>query len=132
MTRPTSYSEEVVELANEYLSYFYNKDERPEGFDQVVPTVVGLCLHINRGSTTVYNWENDDDPKKQPFRDILKKVQEIQHVKLVNGGLAGGFNPAVTKMMLTKHGYSDKQEVDHTTKGESMQPNIQFVPAPKD
>ena len=132
MTRPSSYSQEIVELAEEYLSYFFNKDEQPEHFEQAVPTIVGLCSHINRGTTTVYNWANDDDPKKAAFRDILDKVLEIQHLKLVNGGLMGFLNPVITKMMLTKHGYSDKQEVDHTTKGEAMQPAIQFVPANTD
>lgn len=120
MARPTDYNDEVLEQAKEYLMYFVEPDSRPDNFNQVVPTVVGLCRHINRGSTTVYNWEKDDD--KDSFRDILLEVKEMQHLNLVNGGLAGGFNPAVTKMMLTKHGYSDKQEIDHSSADGTMSP----------
>ena len=35
-----------------------------------------------------------------------------QEKTLVNGSLRGEMNPAISKMMLTKHGYSDKQEID--------------------
>jgi len=46
----------------------------------------------------------------------------LQHRGLVNGGLSGKFNPAITKMMMTKHGYSDKQELAHTSPDGSMSP----------
>jgi len=44
----------------------------------------------------------------------------LQERKLICNGLMGDFNPAITKMMLTKHGYSDKMETDITTKGQSI------------
>ena len=99
--RPTDYTEEILDLAQDYV------DNCPDN----VPTIVGLCKHIGRGSTTVYVWR--DDPEKAEFRDILLQVMDNQHCELVNKGLIGEFNPAVTKMILTKHGYSEKiqQEV---------------------
>lgn len=120
MARPTDYNEEVLTQSQEYLSYFTEQDARPDKFREAVPTVVGLCKHIGRGKTTVYNWEKDDD--KTEFRDILQEIAEIQELELANGGLVGGFNPAITKMMMTKHGYSDKQEIDHSSTDGSMSP----------
>lgn len=46
----------------------------------------------------------------------------VQERQLVNGGLAGGFNSAVTKVMMTKHGYTDKVEQDITSSDGSMTP----------
>jgi hypothetical protein len=115
MSRPVEYGPEVLRLANEYLEqYPQNK--------QLVPTVVGLCKHINRSKSTVYEWEKHAD--KSEFSDILTRIAEIQEMELINGGLGGLFNPAITKMMLTKHGYSDKQELDHTSSDGSMRPTV--------
>jgi hypothetical protein len=43
---------------------------------------------------------------------------------LLNNGLDGTFNPPITKMMLSKHGYSDKIEQDHTSSDGSMKQQI--------
>lgn len=109
--RPTEYTQDVIDKARHYAENF-------EEYGDVVPTIAGMACEIGRSRDTLYEWSTH--PDKQEFSDICKKVMEFQERKLVNGGLGGGFNPAVTKMMLTKHGYSDKQEVDHTTKGESF------------
>ena len=128
--RPTTYTQELISKGNEYLSYFMPNGKKPAGFDEVVPTVVGLCQHINRSQTVVYDWEKH--PDKEGFADILTRIREMQHIKLVNGGLAGGFNPAVTKMMLTKHGYSDKIEQDHKSSDGTMSPTRIEITAPSD
>ena len=106
--RPTSYSPEVLKLARDYV------DNCPN----TVPMVVGLCKHIDRGKTTVYNWAKDED--KQEFRDILEEIEQNQHIELIEGGLSNDFNSAITKMMLTKHGYSDKVEQDITSGGKPI------------
>ena len=108
--RPTSYDREILALARDYI------DNCPDE----VPMVVGLCKHINRGKTTVYNWGKDEDKKE--FRDILEEIEESQHIQLVNGGLTGKFTSPITKMMLTRHGYSDKSEVDLSSSDGSMTP----------
>ena len=111
--RPTHYTEELIADALDYLEVYKTKEE-------LVPTVVGLCRHINRSKSVVYNWAKDED--KALFVDILGQIEELQHIGLVNGGLSSAFNPAITKMMLTKHGYSDKQEIDHQSSDNSMSP----------
>ncbi len=108
--RPTTYTEEVLKLARDYV------DNCPDK----VPMVVGLCKHIGRSKATVYSWAKDDD--KAAFLDILGEIEENQHIELVNGGLAGEFASPIAKMMMTKHGYSDKQEVDHSSNDGSMTP----------
>lgn len=106
--RPTTYTDEVLELAHDYV------DNCPN----TVPLVVGLCKHIGRSKATVYNWAQDDDKKE--FLDILKQIEEDQHMMLVEGGLSSSFNSNITKMMLTKHGYSDKVEQDVTSGGKPL------------
>jgi hypothetical protein len=100
--RPTDYNPEILESALNYLANF-------KELGDVVPTVAGMACEIGVSRETIYAWAKDES--KPEFSDILMQVMEKQERNLVNGGLAGGFNPAVTKMLLTKHGYSDKSEV---------------------
>jgi len=107
MARPTDYNQELLDKAQDYV-------ENYESYGDAVPTIAGLACELGMHRETLYAWSKDES--KTEFSDIFKKVQQAQERKLVNGGLAGGFNPAVTKMMLTKHGYSDKQEIEHSEK----------------
>jgi len=122
MARPTKYDEEVVEKAEAYLKEFELPQSEREGLTQeeVIPTIVGLCRYIERARSTVHKWMNEEG--KEAFSDICSAIGELQEVKLVTGGLVGGWNPQVTKMILTKHGYSDKQEIDHGSSDGSMTP----------
>ena len=110
--RPSEYTDDKLELALMYLEGGWEEQ------GDVVPQVAGLALAMGVHRDTCYEWASHDD--KEIFSDIFCKVQALQERGLVNQGLSGNFNPAITKMMLTKHGYSDKQEVDHTSKGESV------------
>lgn len=107
MARPTDYTEELMQKALDYI----------ESCPDVVPSVVGLCLHVGIGKTTAYRWAEEG---KEEFRDILDFVNNQQERKLLVGGLTNEFNSAITKMMLTKHGYTDKTETDITTKGKQI------------
>ena len=110
--RPTKYSDDLQAQAEEYiLSY--------EDLGELVPTIVGLAIHLDVTTKTIYNWATEEKPE---FLRIFTRVDQLQHRALVNGGLSGKYNPAITKMMLTKHGYSDKQELDHTSSDSSMTP----------
>ncbi len=113
MARPTDYNQELLDKAQDYV-------ENYESYGDAVPTIAGLACELDMHRETLYAWSKDES--KTEFSDIFKKVQQAQERKLVNGGLAGGFNPAVTKMMLTKHGYSDKQEIDHSSADGTMSP----------
>ncbi|MCL4120387.1 UNVERIFIED_CONTAM: hypothetical protein GTU68_040713 [Idotea baltica] len=119
MARLTSYNDEIVRDAWAYVAD-YN-----EIHDQRFPTVVGLCQVIDRSKSTIYEWAKD---KEREFSDILEAIAEIQELKLVGGGISGDFNSTITKLMLTKHGYSDKQE--NTVIGDENKPvrhTIEFI-----
>jgi hypothetical protein len=101
--RPTDYSQEVVDQAWDYIESYKVKH------GHTVPSLVGLCKVLKRGKTTLYTWA-DDDTKE--FRDIVDAINEAQELALMNGGLNSDFNSTITKLLLTKHGYSDKQAVE--------------------
>lgn len=112
--RPTEYNESKLMMARAYIEGGW------EAQGDVVPQVVSLALAMGVSKAVIYQWAKD--PDKKEFVDILTRVQQAQEQKLINGGLSGGFNPAVTKMLLCKHGYSDKVEQDHTSSDRSMTP----------
>lgn len=115
--RPTSYTQEVIEKAEDYLS-------KCLAGDAGLPSIVDLCLHIGINKATVYRWKKDEE--KALFCDILDKVEMLQESTLIKNGLSGDYNSTIAKMMLTKHGYSDKQEVDHTSSDGSMSVKVVF------
>lgn len=99
--RPTSYSPELVALAQDYLATYKEKHKHP------FPSVVGLCQVLNRSKSIIYKWASDDHPE---FLDIIAQCNEKQELDLAIGGISGDFNPTITKLLMTKHGYSDKVE----------------------
>jgi len=103
--RPTEYSPDMVKKAWEYMDNYNTK----HGHE--IPSLVGLCKVLNRGKTTLYNWADDTDKE---FRDIIDTINEIQQLALLNGGLNGSFNSTITKLILGRHGYTDKQELEVT------------------
>ena len=124
--RPETYNDQLMKDSIEYIESFDLPQLEREGFskNEAIPSIVGLCKAVGRGKTTIYNWLSDKDENKAPFRDICNALLELQELLLLSGGLVGGFNPQVAKMILTKHGYSDKQELDHTSTDGSMTPPV--------
>ena len=120
--RPTKYTPELLEKAATYLDEYKSSG-------QVVPMIVGLALHCGIDKSTVYEWMKD--PKKKKFSDIAKEVEQMQEVALASGGLSGDFNANITKLLLSKHGYSDKAEIDHTSSDSSMTPQKIEIVAPE-
>lgn len=102
--RPTIYNDEIVDKSKKYLETF-DKD------GDVIPTIEGLSLFLGISRAIVYVWEKEAD--KQEFLDITKEIVVKQKSILINMGLMGKFNPAITKLMLGTHGISEKhyQEV---------------------
>jgi hypothetical protein len=113
MGRPTDYTPELVAAAWEYARGGWADVGDP------VPTVAGLACEIGISRDTCYEWAKHDDKQ---FSDILCLISQSQERNLVKGGLGGDFNAAISKMMLTKHGYSDKVETDHTSSDGSLAP----------
>ena len=109
--RPSLYSPELLEKAREYVDNPPQADRTESGTfkdGEVLHSVVGLALHLGISRETVYDWSSHDD--KPEFSDIVKRVNQLQEQALVSHGLAGTYNPTIAKLLLGKHGYSDKVE----------------------
>lgn len=118
--RPTKYNDKMLKKAQDYLDNY--KDSMP------VPTVVGLAKACEVATNTVYNWVKNGHACEK-FLRIFTRVEQDQHEELIKHGLLGTFNPAITKMMLTKHGYSDRQEIDHQSSDGTMKPTTVTIVA---
>lgn len=118
--RPTKYNEVMLETAERYLTDYSNE------YDHLIPSIVGLAEVLEVTAKTLYNWSNH--PDNGEFLHMLDKIQQRQHRILIENGLTGDFNAAITKLALTKHGYSDKTEQDITTGGEKINNNFQIMP----
>ena len=57
---------------------------------------------------TIYEWAKQDPD----FSDIVRRLMQSQADKLLQNGLAGRWNASITKLILSKHGYVEKQETD--------------------
>lgn len=99
--RPTKYTREMLDKAEEYLTDF-------EHHDAVFPSHIGLCLYLNINTATLYDWRNQEG--KEEFSSILGRITAIQHEMLIGNGLTGAFNSNICKLVLGKHGYKDKHE----------------------
>ena len=111
MARPTSLTDEFIELADEYMNSW-------EEFGESIPSVAGLSLHARVSRDSIYEWLNTkptqaSDEIYAKFSDIITQLVSTQEVKLLNGGLSGAFNSTISKLILHKHNYSDKAEVDN-------------------
>lgn len=100
MGRPTKYAEDTCERAR---SYIY------DGFTDngdMIPCTEGLAEELEVSVKTLYNWGE----AHEEFLQILEQLQDRQRRELLNKGLSGEFNSNITKLVLGKHGYHDKQD----------------------
>jgi hypothetical protein len=102
--RPTKYTPELVAEAREYITGY-----REHG--HAIPSIQGMCIVLNIGETTAYDYAQIEGNE---FADILRTIKSHQHHALINGGLTGELNSNITKLVLGKHGYSDKADNTHS------------------
>ena len=120
MARPTKYDESMLGIAEDYLTT-YNS-----GYNHLIPSIVGLSEVLEVTAKTLYNWSNHSDNTE--FLHMLDKIRQRQQRILIENGLTGDFNAAITKLALTKHGYSDKVEQDVTSGGKELRNNFTIIP----
>ena len=110
--RPSKLTDALIEKAGRYASTEYLLH------GEVIPTVEGLSVYLNVSRSTVYKWKGEN----QEFSDILEDLMARQAKELFSNGLRGDFNPTITKLILTKHGYSDRVEQDVTSSDGALAP----------
>lgn len=111
MGAPTKLTLELIEKARLYVQ---EKDTTEPG--EPLPTIERLSIMLDVHRDTLYEWEKDN----KDFSDILRKLRASQADKLVQNSLVGKYNPVITKLMLSKHGYVEQSATDITTKGETI------------
>lgn len=124
--RPSKYNQSYVDAVYDYL-------EKYEELGDIVPSIEGLACHINLAVSTIHKWSGEEG--KEKFSEALGKLMAHQGRKCLNKGLDGTFNPAITKLLLHNHGYSDKAEnkTDLTSGGEKIGSILQTLqPVEKD
>ena len=114
--RPSKLNDEVIEQALYYI-------ENHQDFGDVVPTIEGLAYELHVARSTLYKWADEHDG----FSYIFERLKAAQAKKLLSGGLSSELNATITKLMLTKHDYSDKQETDIKTNGKDITVPSVFV-----
>lgn len=105
--RPTKYTPELLKKAHHYLDEGWKVED-------VIPSHVGLALELDITRKTLYEWAADE--KKQEFSDILDRILIKQQRVLIKNGLDNTFNSNITKLVLGKHGFHDKQDTELTGK----------------
>lgn len=98
--RPCELNEQVIECAWMYLQGGW----REQG--NAVPSVAGLAFALGRSRNAVYEWAKENDE----LNDILESIATAQEMLLIDGTLLGDFNAPFAKLLMTKHGYTDKTE----------------------
>ena len=106
MARPTKYTPELVERAKAYLTDFESQNSA------VIPSHAGLANYLEVRRETLYDWAKQKN--KAEFSNILGEILAKQEEMTLNGGLSGTFNASIAKLLLGKHGYSDKQDTQLT------------------
>jgi len=102
MARPTKYTKALLEKASEYLDNYQEQGD-------LIPSHVGLFLYLGISKTCAYDWAKEEDKKE--FSAILEVIMLKQQKVLIDGGLSNAMNSAIVKLVLGKHGFSDKQEL---------------------
>ena len=109
--RPTDYTPEIVEKARAYLDWCGDEVISENRIKVNIPSIEWLSVDIGVNRDTIYQWEKENG--KEEFSDIIMEIRAEQANRLLNNGLSWTYNPTIAKLMLTKHGYSDKQETEN-------------------
>ena len=95
---PCKYTEdEILDKTEQYIVDYGKHGDK-------IPSIQGLAVALKVSRTTIYQWVEDGNVK---LSYILKRLMDNQGRTLLNNGLDGTFNPTITKLVLSKHGYTD-------------------------
>lgn len=100
--RPSLYTPELLETAQAYVNGAWELN------DDAYPQISSLASYLGITRETVREWASSGD--KPEFSAIVSELMQKQESVLFNKGIRGEFNASITKLALTKHGYSDKSE----------------------
>jgi hypothetical protein len=111
--RPTKYNKDLVDKARQYVETY---EEHGHAF----PSLVGLADVIDIHTTTLAKWAREEG--KEELSCILDAINRKQQLVAWNKGLTGQYNANLVKLLLGKHGYSEKAQVDSISSDGSLHP----------
>lgn len=105
--RPTDYTPELIEKARKYIGGQWEIE------GDAIPSIAGLAVYLKKSRETLRAWSHEEG--KEEFSAMLGEMLAKQENILLSRGLTNEHNPTITKLVLSKHGYSDKieQETKH-------------------
>jgi len=95
----------TLALVENYLACY---DCHP--FNDQVPSIAAVARVLSVTRETVKTWMHGTNHPE--FTVLMDHLLAEQERVLLNKGLVGGFNSAITKLGLGSHGYSDRQETN--------------------
>ena len=84
--------------------YFFEYDLDPE--KKGIPQMSEFARKVGVTVRTLENWAKKHKAFGVAYEECLDKQQEL----LINGGLAGGFNPKIVQFLLEARAQRDKKE----------------------
>lgn len=96
--RPTKYNRNVLDQTYEYINKWKSLGHK-------IPSIAGLAQVLDTDRETISEWASQDD--KPEFSRMVRKLQSSQELALTENGLDGTYNSGITKLILSKHGYTD-------------------------
>lgn len=109
------------ELEAKGKAYFKACDKNSQPY-----TITGLALSLGTTRQTLLEYEGEvegREEKSKEFADTVKKLKTIVE-EYAERMMYLGKNAAGPIFALKNFGWSDKQEIDHTTKGKPLPPSI--------
>jgi len=103
MGRPTKLNEEMYEKAEHYIKVGYIE------LGDAIPSHAALSIELNVSRSTIYKWADENER----FSDMLDLCNKTQERVLLAKSLKGDYNAAISKLVLTKHGYHDRVDSTH-------------------
>lgn len=114
--RPPLYNEAMQAKADEYLRCY-------KELDHVVPSRAGLACYLGVSRSVTFLWEQE----YADFLNTLEAINALQECLSLNGGLKGGLNSTIVKLVLANHGYSEKIHNELTSPDGSMSPKRELT-----
>lgn len=127
--RPTKYHPKYCQSVVEYLKKQQDEDimalkqstEKGDVFENKLkvklPTLEDFATFINVTQSTIYEWKNNHPE----FSEACDKILREQKQRLIDKSLAGQYNAAIAKLILSaNHNMRERTETDVTTNGKEI------------
>lgn len=93
---PCLYNDVTLDKAKQYADSYSDLGHK-------IPSIAGLAVYLGITRETVYQWMK----KHKELSDTISGMMAEQEQTLLNNGLDGTFNAHITKLVLSKHGYTE-------------------------